>query len=1420
MANTDANKVNDFEEILNRAMEIHAQNAIQGLPFNKTELAEIVDITNHDSGRYVVWNGSTRYEAISENTAYKMGMKVYVNIPNNDFTGQKTIIGQYRQDGETAVFYKSPLEMYEPLSADLIKDTTYSPSENPTGEYELLMNRKIAGDVTSEPGPQTLTIFEASGLQSSPYNGYKYMGISADFKSLLGGFSPTTGDYGLRVVVKYIQENEVTDDTKIKEKIFTLSAVKDMFGDVYNFKTYFPQEALYNVEDLIIDSVKVEFYQDGNFLNTEGNLITYDTTGIIGKIPNNIFMKNLSIVFGNDPISDNDRVKIYPLNGTTYDSAQKESLNLKAIKLQWTHLNPDTNEYEVLETSSAARKISDLDSYTIHWYRDSIYETSDYTDVISAETDAAKKSKLYEAIATDLENEAPKESMDTYARFVSTFKLRAGTHYGVNGGVYLITPDGKAYAERQVESALRTAEAQKTKAADDLAGPFWTAITESKDAWEIKDFLPDLKRSLSKVKVVITYGAGDNLVQIESNELQFNNLREVLDDDKSNRMSIAFRDGTNGDYPIYNSTDGKLLSRLEVKDRILEADLLDSRGKSCLNGNEIIIWQLPKIGSMIQFVSPALTANNGVELLEDDEIFSQYPKDIQHNDRYYFIKREAINTKGNSVSKTQTYRIAEYFNKGNTNNTVFCYIIKNNEIFKQSVTMTFNQHGTSGTDYTFTLGLGPKVTSDWEVVGPADTALTIGEATSDNRAIYNEIVFDLFNSKNEKIELTPQQKNAIIKKWMAVDVTGGGYYLTTQASKNNLQFITQEDENENSVRVAVRAPLTNTEGNRNGTYSFNNITFQAEIKDVVEELGNEVNFVQLMPLHVRAANTHWVLNGSDYVVYDDKGANPQYYNDKYELIDPTKESTDEGYKLEQYFWIRSNNTANDEAGQYIPHFSSEDKHSGKLVPPPLFVSDVGATWIECSQNDHTDSANGIYYNWQYTFPLIIIQNKYGVPALNKWNGDLLVDAAGNKILTAMVGAGHKDAENTFTGVVMGDVEHQDPYDGNRLKKSTGLFGYKEGGQTFGFDTDGTAFLGKSGNGRIYVDGNTGKITSAAREAYDIAHEQYINEIRDENGQLLREEDDTDPRGTEINLKENYIQIDGIGNKAQVQMSVDGSSKPYFRIQSTAGNRLLEINKVNYYLQTDNYSETAGTGLKIDLANGILNSYNKLTINGASGSKIHFGGNTKYLELGYDGTNAYLTSTDKLSLRAGTLGANSSFYLSNTNGSGTVAQTQRTDWRLTLGQNFGVTQNGALYAKAGKIGDVEIVDGNLRVQKLWIGDTPFTPQDVSFVTSVSVTADTGTITNTITTVEVDQEKSYFAQVLNADAIFYQGASGYIYYLESSNGITSILSAKYKGVQHSISTSVVKSITVSYDKWSGKILGGSSTAGGSNTWSRSL
>lgn len=95
--------IDKYLDSFNEAMAIHARNAIENLPFNKTELVEIVDITNRNEGSYIVWNGSTRYVAYSENTSYQMGNKVYVTIPNNDFTGRKLIIGQYKQDGEEGV---------------------------------------------------------------------------------------------------------------------------------------------------------------------------------------------------------------------------------------------------------------------------------------------------------------------------------------------------------------------------------------------------------------------------------------------------------------------------------------------------------------------------------------------------------------------------------------------------------------------------------------------------------------------------------------------------------------------------------------------------------------------------------------------------------------------------------------------------------------------------------------------------------------------------------------------------------------------------------------------------------------------------------------------------------------------------------------------------------------------------------------------------------------------------------------------------------------------------------------------------------------------------------------------------------------------------------------------------------------------
>ena len=54
MAEDVKKTVDDYAYFLNKAMAIHAENAVQNLPFDKTELVEIVDITNRDKGSYIV----------------------------------------------------------------------------------------------------------------------------------------------------------------------------------------------------------------------------------------------------------------------------------------------------------------------------------------------------------------------------------------------------------------------------------------------------------------------------------------------------------------------------------------------------------------------------------------------------------------------------------------------------------------------------------------------------------------------------------------------------------------------------------------------------------------------------------------------------------------------------------------------------------------------------------------------------------------------------------------------------------------------------------------------------------------------------------------------------------------------------------------------------------------------------------------------------------------------------------------------------------------------------------------------------------------------------------------------------------------------------------------------------------------------
>ena len=177
-----------------------------------------------------------------------------------------------------------------------------------------------------------------------------------------------------------------------------------------------------------------------------------------------------------------------------------------------------------------------------------------------------------------------------------------------------------------------------------------------------------------------------------------------------------------------------------------------------------------------------------------------------------------------------------------------------------------------------------------------------------------------------------------------------------------------------------------------------------------------------------------------------------------------------------------------------------------LIAPSMYTDIAETAYLKATSNGSV----------LWTSPLIVEQHKYGSEVLNNWDGQTIIDKDNNRILTNAFAAGYMDTDNAFNGVILGEVGN---IDGETPEKKTGLYGYQNGAQTYGFKDDGTAFIGGSrGGGRINFDGVKGIIASSA----------WI----DNNG--IKEELNEGESGLLINLqtgelKSNNFSIDSAGN---------------------------------------------------------------------------------------------------------------------------------------------------------------------------------------------------------------------------------------------------------------------------------------------------
>jgi len=104
-------------------------------------------------------------------------------------------------------------------------------------------------------------------------------------------------------------------------------------------------------------------------------------------------------------------------------------------------------------------------------------------------------------------------------------------------------------------------------------------------------------------------------------------------------------------------------------------------------------------------------------------------------------------------------------------------------------------------------------------------------------------------------------------------------------------------------------------------------------------------------------------------------------------------------------------------------------------------------------------------------PIHFLLNKYGLANINEWDGNSVqIDDEGGFILSPQMGAGHKNDENQFTGVLMGEVRTP-----GKTNSDIGLLGYHNGDRSFFLNSEnGSAIFGKASKGQITIDPSSDK----------------------------------------------------------------------------------------------------------------------------------------------------------------------------------------------------------------------------------------------------------------------------------------------------------------------------------------------------------
>ena len=1205
--------MSNVSENLFQAMDIIIAERLNGLNYDKTILCKIEDDSKKDKGEYVVTDGSSTFIAISKDDTYTKGASVYVTVPTGDFNQQKLIVGRYIANNEQYATYQAPFELYIDITENLIEDDVS------TG---LLANGE-----TLEKLIWTWYKPQGQGLR-----GYTRLGFNAKFRSWLAALEPIAGVYGVRIDIEGT-EKTTTEESDIHKNYKYFLTSDEFYGDPYNFDVFYSQEKVFDISKIAeITRIQVTFYQDkGSFIDKEKEaIVSVDENG--NALMDNLWIDDVFLSVGYAVQDfDSDTVLLYTFDSLTY-AAESETkkkadgrpLNEKNLKARWIHFDEEgrctaiDNEEEMVE-------YEEEQNAKIHWY----------------------KHVLQDGVCDDLagnfwqEVNDGQDSKNLLYRFSPDITAATETYK-----VIIEMPSLSSVNEQIDDETWSLYQKWGLENPTDENIEAWRAATEDTEDPDTGDILTRADAVL-KIDEVLTELSTKLLATVkyyESDTFVFSNEAQVPDQATLELVQglsiIVDAVGLKGNYCIYGQTNEILNSTEGHKIRTMEAryESLITNDKR-LDKASTIRWKIPAHGTMIfppengkEYIPmpDEYIVNGEVVIPDDDKDKLLYANRegyingtkytlIDENGKlipiegYYIIERngteeypedadgDGVQDTVEQISVMQDFRIESYYTPQNTNNTVHCEIVKNGLTYKASSTLIFGPQGTNGTDSTLVL----KFQDD-------QSAIDVN-----NKNIIVEA--HLYDYNNTEVEI---DEKSITWSWWRNDdgneASDGSLSIETIPKANwpwKTIVLAETDAagNELSTEQQIQYPIVKITLNAGNTEVLHNIlqcdvkygnaTIGAQAVDGVDLENNEpleqeittraVTLQAFTPIPFRDNSSLTWAEIPTRIVYDDQGKNPAYYKNAFAI---TTSGSVEGYVSNAEIIF------DDKPGNYVyyPGIKHRDGDSSApgwfLEPKNMFFN--GLTNKVTLKVTVAFNNNGqiTYYNWYQ--PILIIQNRWPSAMMNAWDGSLTIDEKNGTILSTMMGAGKKEEDdNTFTGVLMGDIATGAGYKDKQL----GVYGFNHGQQSFGFKDDGTAFIGKAGKGRIEFDGNHGEIRS-------MSYSQTRNE-KVKSGMLIDLDDGIiEMHGaTKSGKNGNFENTAYEGSGAMIRLNVADNKEPYFEIHTATEDDPLETDPAkqksrpimivglkDYRLQSADFKQektnSPGSGMQIDLNEGRILGY--------------------------------------------------------------------------------------------------------------------------------------------------------------------------------------------------------------------------------------